>query len=131
MQSTLVLQRMAARSLNLRTDIAQVLVSMLGKIFKTSLWPLKSLSVATDKSFLTSLKSGAAVFIFGSSPLVCIGFPPKIIVAIGCFFLLPKSKDLFAEIKHQRRYCRILTCNKKNKKTSHWLWPVRCLFEIG
>jgi hypothetical protein len=52
-----VFSKALALSLNFLTDVAQVPVSILGKIFKTNFLPAKSANVATDKSFLISLKS--------------------------------------------------------------------------
>jgi hypothetical protein len=41
-----------ALSLNFLTDVAQVLVSILGNMFKTSWFPAKSDKETTDKSLL-------------------------------------------------------------------------------
>ena len=71
-----------AFALKVLTDVAHVPVSILGNIFKTTFEPAKSASVAILKSVLTNLKSGAFDPVFGNSPLVCIGFPPNVTVAI-------------------------------------------------
>jgi hypothetical protein len=65
--------------------VAQVPVSILGKIFKTNLLPSKSAKVAIDKSVFNKLKLGAFDPTFGNSPDVFIGFPPNVIVAILFF----------------------------------------------
>jgi hypothetical protein len=63
-----VFSKVLALALNFLTEVAQVPVSTLGKIFKTNFLPAKLLSVATDKSFCTNLKSANCVPTAGSSP---------------------------------------------------------------
>ncbi|MNE95628.1 hypothetical protein D3C80_1937390 [compost metagenome] len=71
-----------AFALKLRTEAAQVGVSTLGKIFKTTFFPAKSERETTPKSLFTNLNSGAFEPTFGNSPLVFTGFPPNVIDAI-------------------------------------------------
>ena len=61
-----MLSNFAASSLNLRTDIAHVPVSIEGKIFNTTFFPASSDSVTSPKSAFTNVKSGADVPTSGS-----------------------------------------------------------------
>ncbi|MNF90996.1 hypothetical protein D3C84_735830 [compost metagenome] len=62
--------KLLALSLNFLTEVAQVPVSILGKMFKTNFLPAKLLSEATDKSFCTNLKSASCDPTVGNSPEV-------------------------------------------------------------
>jgi thiol peroxidase len=68
---TEVLAKLEASLLKLRTEVAHVPVSTLGKIFKTKYCPSKSESVFIDKSVATNLKS----FAFEGQYLVLNIFP--------------------------------------------------------
>ncbi|MNQ84608.1 hypothetical protein D3C85_997420 [compost metagenome] len=59
MHSTTVLAASAALALNVRTEVAQVGVSMLGKMFSTLRLPAKSFRVTSDRFALTSENAGA------------------------------------------------------------------------
>jgi hypothetical protein len=74
MHNTTVFSIAEASALNFRTLVAHVLVSMLGKIFSTILFPWKSPSETSFKSDFVSLKSGAALPMEGNSPEVCAVF---------------------------------------------------------
>ena len=80
--NTVVFKRSAAILLKLRTDAAQVPVSILGNMFNTKFFPLKSPSVFTDKSPAINLKSAAILPIAGNTPLVLIAFPFNVIFDI-------------------------------------------------
>ncbi|CEN36796.1 hypothetical protein CCYN74_200016 [Capnocytophaga cynodegmi] len=67
---------------NLRTEAAQTPVSMLGKIFKTTLSPLKLLKETSANSVETAVKLGDTLPTFGNSPSVWIVLPFSVIVAI-------------------------------------------------
>jgi hypothetical protein len=54
MHNTLVFSKALALALKVLTEVAQVLVSMLGNIFKTSLLPAKSVREAVLKSCFTN-----------------------------------------------------------------------------
>jgi len=78
MHSTVVFGALLASALNLRTEVAQVGVSMLGKMFSTSRWPLKSAGVAALRSVRVRLKAGAWLPTRGSSPAVWMGLPLRV-----------------------------------------------------
>jgi len=59
MHSTAVFARLAACSLNFLTEAAQTGVSMLGKMFKTTLLSFRLSREMADRSSLVSEKSGA------------------------------------------------------------------------
>jgi hypothetical protein len=89
MQSTAVLSCCAAHLLKLRTDMAHTPVSMLGKIFNTSRFPLKSDNDISDKSAPTNLKSGACTPFAGTVPTVFTVVPLNVTVAIFfCVYVL-------------------------------------------
>ena len=71
----------AAVLLNVRTEVAQVPVSILGNIFNTKFFPLKSAKVFGAKSAPIKLKSTAEVPTAGNSPIVLIGFPFNVILS--------------------------------------------------
>jgi len=54
-----VLASVFACSLNFRTEVAQVGVSMLGKIFRILRWPARLASVTSARSLPTSVNAGA------------------------------------------------------------------------
>lgn len=56
-------------------------------MFRMRFIPLKSLNDFVDKSTADSSKLVADVPTAGSSPLVVIGCPPKVIVAMSIYFL--------------------------------------------
>ena len=60
--------KLLAFALKVLTDVAQVPVSTLGKMFKTNFFPAKVLNEATDKSFCTNLKSANCDPTAGNSP---------------------------------------------------------------
>ena len=78
--------KLEAALLNDLTDVAQVPVSMLGKIFKINLEPIKSAKVFLDRSSATSVKFDAFDPIAGKVPEVCISSSFRYIVAILLFF---------------------------------------------
>src|SRR5690606_3245497 len=82
-QTTTVLSSWLASALKVRTEVAQVGVSTLGKMFSTTRLPFKSSSATSDKSVLTSLNEGAWLPLEGRLPLVLKGFPLRVTVAIG------------------------------------------------
>ena len=59
MHSTTVFGRALASALNLRTEVAQVGVSMLGKMFSTLRLPARLARVTSDRSLATRLNAGA------------------------------------------------------------------------
>ena len=69
-QITCVLSRPAACSLNLRTDVAHVPVSIEGKMLRITRLPLRSARVTSPKSAFTNVKSGACCPTSGSEPTV-------------------------------------------------------------
>ena len=68
--------------LNSLTEVAQVPVSILGKIFKINFFPKKSDKTFCSNSKVVNMKFGAFVSFFGKLPIVSIGFPPNVIFAI-------------------------------------------------
>src|SRR5574343_55229 len=86
-QTTFVFSNSEARLLNVLTDVAHVAVSIVGKMFKIKLAPLKSLKFVVDKSTFFKLKSGAISPTFGSSPFVLNGAPFNVTVAIIVVYL--------------------------------------------
>src|SRR5690606_24137095 len=93
--STTVFSSPEAFSLNLRTDAAQVPVSMLGKIFNTTFFPLKSCRLFSDKSPAVKLKSGAEDPTAGKSPFVCTAVPLNVILAMISNFKNTKDTDFY------------------------------------
>ena len=73
-----MLGSLLAWALNLRTEVAQVGVSMLGKMFSTRRWPLKSAAETALRSVRVRLKVGAWLPTRGSSPEVWKGFPLRV-----------------------------------------------------
>src|SRR5690606_3576048 len=87
MQRILVPSNWAASLLNCRTDWAQVPVSMLGNILRTNFCPLKSERDTVERSFFTKVNPGAWEPGSGSFPMVFIGFPFKVTVAMTSYFV--------------------------------------------
>src|ERR1700722_13277246 len=73
----------AARSLNFRTLVAQTGVSTDGKMFSNTDLPLNPSLLTALRSAPVKLKAGALDPTAGSSPTVLIGFPRKVICAMG------------------------------------------------
>src|ERR1700739_3601705 len=73
----------AARSLKVLTLVAHTGVSMDGKMFSTKALPLNSSLLTAPKSVPVRLNAGAGDPTSGSSPTVLIGFPRKVICAMG------------------------------------------------
>lgn len=71
-----------ASELNRRTDAAQVPVSILGKIFRTSFFPAKSAAVLSDRSPAVSLKPGSFDPTAGNLPIVLNDVPLSVTVDI-------------------------------------------------
>ncbi|MCY1463439.1 hypothetical protein D3C76_1588970 [compost metagenome] len=69
MHSTTVLSTLLALALNWRTEVAQVGVSTLGKMFSTLRLPAKSFRVTSDRLPATREKAGALEPACGSWPL--------------------------------------------------------------
>src|SRR5437868_8008662 len=69
MHNTTVLATSLAWALNLRTEVAQVGVSMLGKMFNTLRLPAKLARVTSDRFPATREKAGALEPACGSWPL--------------------------------------------------------------
>src|SRR5262245_3389683 len=80
--STTVFGYDAAFLLNVRTDVAQVLVSMLGKMLSTIVLPARSLLLTVDRSVLTNVNAGAVAPGFGRSPIVATGEPFRVTFAM-------------------------------------------------
>src|SRR5215210_1596131 len=81
-ESTTVSSRPVARWLNARALAAQTPVSMLGWMLRIRLFPAKSPSEMSARSPPVTVKSGACDPTSGSSPLVWIGLPRKVTVAM-------------------------------------------------
>src|SRR5664280_209204 len=75
----------AASWLNLRTEVAQVEVSRLGKIFRISFFPLSSERERSVRSDFTRVNPGATLPLEGRFPEVLVGFPFLVIFAITFF----------------------------------------------
>src|ERR1700752_4714481 len=73
----------AARSLKVRTLFAHTGVSTDGKMFSTKGLPLNWSLLTAPKSVPVNLNAGAGDPTAGSSPTVLIGFPRKVICAMG------------------------------------------------
>src|SRR5215472_2559232 len=73
----------AARWLKVLTLVAHTGVSTDGKMFSTTGLPLYWSGLTAPKSVPTRLKAGAGDPTAGSSPTVLIGFPRKVICAMG------------------------------------------------
>src|ERR1700758_4451534 len=73
----------AARSLKVLTLVAHTGVSTDGKMFNTPGLPLNWSLLTAPKSVPVKLKAGAGDPTAGSSPTVLIGFPRKVICAMG------------------------------------------------
>src|SRR6202161_1826707 len=73
----------AARSLNFRTLVAHTGVSTDGKMFSHTDLPLNCSLVTAPRSAPVRLNAGAGDPTAGSSPTVLIGFPRKVICAMG------------------------------------------------
>lgn len=71
--NTTVSLRPAPILLNLRTDVAQTLVSRLGKIFRITFLPFRSFREKEDKSVFTNSKSGATLPTCINSPISFTG----------------------------------------------------------
>jgi hypothetical protein len=69
--------------LNFRTLVAQTGVSTDGKMFSNTDLPLNPSLLTALKSEPVKLKAGALDPTAGSSPTVLIGFPRKVICAMG------------------------------------------------
>src|SRR5690606_4183384 len=80
MQRTTVLGRSLAVWLNLRTEVAQVGVSILGKMFRILRLPAKLARLTSERSLATSEKSGAVWPFCGNWPETSIGLPPRVTV---------------------------------------------------
>src|SRR5687768_12060437 len=80
-QTTTVFGSAAAFWLNVRTDVAQTPVSMLGKMLSTTFLPARSCLRSGERSVLVSVKSGAWLPTFGRSPDVATGLPLNVILA--------------------------------------------------
>ncbi|MOA19844.1 hypothetical protein D3C78_1402510 [compost metagenome] len=78
MHSTTVLSNPPASTLNLRTEVAQVGVSMLGKMFSTLRRPTKSARVCSDRSVPTRWKAGAWLPTCGRLPSTRTGLPFRV-----------------------------------------------------
>src|SRR5690554_608495 len=75
-----------AFSLNLRTEVAQVGVSILGKIFTTLRKPLRLDKVTSSRVLFTRLKLGACSPCCGKWPSIRTGVPLKVTVVIYISF---------------------------------------------
>ena len=75
--------RSAVRWLNFRTLSAQVGVSRLGKMFSNTRLPSRSTLVISLRSLRVSVKEGVGCPGRGSSSQVWMGFPFRVIVAMG------------------------------------------------
>src|SRR6201993_926372 len=73
----------AARSLKVLTLVAHTGVSMDGKMFSTKGLPPYWSLLTAPRSVPVKLKAGAGDPTAGSSPTVLIGFPRKVICAMG------------------------------------------------
>jgi hypothetical protein len=73
-----VLCRDDASELNVRVLVAHVGVSMLGKMFKITRLPRKSLFEISCSAPVVSVNEGAAAPFFGNLPLVETGLPPSV-----------------------------------------------------
>src|SRR5574343_771272 len=78
MHSTTVFGLSLALALNWRTEVAQVGVSMLGKMLRILRLPARLLRLTSDRSLATSEKAGAASPFLGKLPLTLIGLPPRV-----------------------------------------------------
>ncbi|MCY1297562.1 hypothetical protein D9M70_470050 [compost metagenome] len=78
MHSTTVFASLLASALNLRTEVAQVGVSMLGKMFSTLRLPLRLARVTSARSPPTRLNAGACWPFCGSWPSTLIGLPFRV-----------------------------------------------------
>jgi hypothetical protein len=67
-----------ASELNVRVLVAHVGVSMLGKMFKITRLPRKSLFEISCSVPVVSVNAGAAAPFFGNLPLVETGLPPSV-----------------------------------------------------
>jgi hypothetical protein len=67
-----------ASELNVRVLVAHVGVSMLGKMFKITRLPRKSLFEISCSVPVVSVNDGAAAPFFGNLPLVDTGLPPSV-----------------------------------------------------
>src|SRR5690606_29354268 len=74
---------LAASWLKRRTEVAQTEVSTLGKMLRTTCLPARSFEESGLRSVLTRWNSGAGAPGRGRSPTVRMGFPLKVIVAMG------------------------------------------------
>ena len=74
-QTTVVFSRLLASLLKRRTLSAQVPVSMLGKMLRTTFFPLRQPSESSERSRLVKPSAGAAVPVAGRSLLVLQGVP--------------------------------------------------------
>src|SRR5512139_2536631 len=82
MQRMTVLAASLARSLNLRTEVAQVGVSMLGKIFRILRLPARLARLTSARSLPTSENAGAWSPLTGRRPLTSAGLPPRVTVVV-------------------------------------------------
>ena len=83
-QSTFVFTKPAASLLKLRTDAAQIPVSILGKMFNTNFLPLKSANVLLLKSTAVKLKSFTLEPTNGRFPMVFTALPFNVTFVILC-----------------------------------------------
>jgi hypothetical protein len=72
--------KLAAISLNLRVLVAQVGVSMLGKILKITRLPAMSLLLMSLSALVVKENFGKDLPVLGSLPLTETGLPPKVTV---------------------------------------------------
>ena len=79
MHSTLVFSSPAARSLKVRTLVAQMPVSTDGKMLRINREPAKSARAMGDRSLPTRVNPGALVPTVGSEPWVWTGVPSRVI----------------------------------------------------
>ncbi len=91
--STTVSGLSLARALKVRTDCAQVGVSMDGKMLSTLRLPAKSARVRSARSLSVRRKSGALLPLAGNSPLVGTGLPCRWVVAMRVSFGVSSASD--------------------------------------
>ena len=77
-----------AISLNLRVLVAQVGVSMLGKMLKITRLPTRSLFEISCNALVVSENFGAGLPLVGNLPLTETGFPPRVTVVPDFFAFL-------------------------------------------
>src|SRR5690554_1455002 len=82
MHSTTVLGRLLALLLKVRTEVAQVGVSTLGKMFRILRLPVKDARSTSDKSCPTRLNAGALSPGAGKLPPMVTGLPRNVTLDI-------------------------------------------------